>query len=321
MKISEIALNRYKKIIFSRQDDDGSVFYFSCSDFKNLKSHPYTFKSSKGYDLKGYFYYYDNFKENRIVIFEHGLGPGHKAYFKEIEMLAKHGYLVFSYDHSGCNESMGETTGGSTQSLVDLNDCLDSLKRIEQLKNYTYSIVGHSWGAAATLNIANLHDDITHLIAISGFASIKDMVKQIFPFYLIKAKKKVIELERKSNPDFVDYDGVEALKRFKGNALLIYSKDDKVVNYKYHYNRLYKNLKDRKNISFMLVDKKGHNPNYTVEAVEYKNIFFKEHKQAIKNNKLLTDSDKVEFIKQYDWDKMTTQDIKVWQKIFETLDK
>ena len=121
-------IEKYISTIFPRCDDNGNIFYFSKKDFKELNSEKYIFDSSKGYKLKGSFYYYDNYKPNHIIILDHGMGGGHLSYFREIEILARRGYKVLSYDHSGCMKSEGTSTGGLCQSLCDLNDCIKSLK-------------------------------------------------------------------------------------------------------------------------------------------------------------------------------------------------
>ena len=89
-------LKAYSDFAFTRYDDCDTVFYFSAADFPGLKSEPYRFASSLGHELKGYFYYYDGCREDRLIVFDHGMGGGHAAYMKEIELLAKKGYLVFS---------------------------------------------------------------------------------------------------------------------------------------------------------------------------------------------------------------------------------
>ena len=84
-------VNTYKGMMYTRCDDTETVFYFSSEDFPGLISEPYTFKSSAGHDLVGYFYSYESPAEGRIVVFDHGFGGGHRAYMKEIELLCRHG--------------------------------------------------------------------------------------------------------------------------------------------------------------------------------------------------------------------------------------
>ena len=122
-------VNMYKGMMHTRCDDTETVFYFSAENFSGLKKEKYSFSSSLGHTLSGYIYSYESPISNRLVVFDHGFGGGHRSYMKEIEMLCRQGYKVFSYDHTGCMESQGENTNGFAQSLHDLDDCLTALKR------------------------------------------------------------------------------------------------------------------------------------------------------------------------------------------------
>lgn len=311
----------YLKAVRSRCDDGGTAYYFSAADFDGLEQEPYPFENLKGERLQGYFYHYGTPKTPyRIVIFEHGMGGGHRSYMKEIEMLARHGYLVFAYDHTGCMESQGAHTNGFSQSLADLHAALLSLEKNPDFSAYTFSVVGHSWGGFSTLNIAALHPEITHLVAISGFLSAERILKQTFSGVLKSYYPRAYALEQESNPDFAQYSAEESLKNFKGRVLVIHSEDDKVVHSKKHFRELKKAMDDRANMRFLEVTGKGHNPNYTADAVRYKDAYLAELKRCAKKGMLSTDDAKREFLKKFDWNRMTAQDDAVWQAIFDTLD-
>ncbi len=319
MIFSKVIEKIYKQNIYVRCDDTGLVFYYSAEDFPGLKKEEYVFDSSKGHKLYGNFFYYDNYKPCHIVVFDHGHGGGHRSYMKEIELLAKEGYLVFAYDHTGCMLSGGESSNGLTQSLVDLNDCMNALRSEERFRDYTYSVVGHSWGAFSTLNILALHPYIKHVIPICGFVSVWDMVKQNFSGMLKFWRKDIFALEKRTNPGFVDYNAVETLKNTDAHVLLIYSDNDPMVKKEMHYDVLYDALKNKANVEFLLEKGKAHNPNYTVDAVTYKDEFVSELSKY--NNKERSELEKAEFKARFDWERMTKQDEKVWSKIFETLKK
>ena len=170
----------YRAALFVRNDNPSGIFYFSPADFPGLQAHPYTFPAKAGHPLKGYFYHYESPIPGRLVVFDHGLGNGHRAYMKEIEMLAKAGFLVFSYDHTGCMESGGDNTNGFSQSLSDLDDCMTALKAEPGLAGRTFSVMGHSWGGFSTMNISALHREITHVVSMSGFVSVERIINQNF---------------------------------------------------------------------------------------------------------------------------------------------
>ena len=136
MLFEKYIVNTFKKQMYNRCDDTGVAYYFSADNFEGLNKENFVFTARAGHNLQGYFYWYENPMENRLVIFEHGMGGGHRSYMREIETIAKKGYLVFAYDHTGCMESGGETTGGFSQSLMDLDDVLTALKRKEAYKKY-----------------------------------------------------------------------------------------------------------------------------------------------------------------------------------------
>ena len=310
----------YKNNIYRRADADGAVFYFSCEDFEGLNREAHPFVSSDGHGLSGYFYYYDNFKTGRIVIFEHGMGSGHRGYMKEIEMLARHGYLVFAYDHTGCIESGGETTGGFVQSLKDLNDAVNTIKADARYGGWDISVVGHSWGGFSALNITALHPEISHIVAISGFVSVKRVLKQFFGGVLWLFGRKIYAKEQQTNPKFIGFDAIATLADTKAKVLIMHSRDDKTLSFKQHFGVMKKALGNRENITFAEIDGKNHNPNYTEDAVEYMAAFFAEYQQALKENALADDESKKNFVAKFDWERMTKQDDDVWTLIFAALE-
>ena len=308
----------YRNTLFVRHDDDGTLFYFSAADFPGLKKEPYSFTAKAGHRLNGYFYSYDNAIEDRIVVFDHGMGAGHRAYLKEIEMLARHGYLVYSYDHTGCTESEGESIMGFAGSLADLDSCISSIKA--DFPGKAISVVGHSWGGFSTLNIAAYHPDVKHVVAMAGFVSVKSMQKQVVPFILRPFIGCLYKLEEKTNPDYVSASAIDALSGTEAHALVIHSTDDKTVSFKRHFERLRRVLADRPNVRFLELSGKDHNPNYTLDAVKYKNDFFKIYSAKRKAGELNSDEAKAKFKASYDWERMTMQDESVWREIFSTLD-
>ena len=307
----------YKAQLFVRCDDIGIAHYFSHKDFEGLNAERYEFTSSKNNRLVGYFYSYDGYDPDRLIVFDHGFGGGHRSYMKEIEKLCSFGYKVFSYDHTGCMESDGESTGGLAQSLCDLNDALNTLKSDSNVNTKSITVIGHSWGGYSTLNISALHPDIDKIVVLSGFTSVRRMTEQNFKGFLRLYINDIIKLEGRSNPEFIAYDAVETLKNSNVKALLIYSDNDHLVNKDYHYDALYRALNKNNNIEFVLESNKGHNPNYTCEAVKY----LGEYSDAASQATELSPSEKEKFRKSFDWDRMTEQDERVWGKIREFLIK
>ncbi|MBE6620656.1 MAG: alpha/beta hydrolase [Ruminococcaceae bacterium] len=309
----------YKGMMHTRCDDTETVFYFSTDDFPGLHKDAYPFTASAGHTLKGYLYHYDQPLDGRLIVFDHGFGGGHRAYMKEIELLCRHGYLVLAYDHTGCMESGGASPNGLAQSLCDLNDCISAIKKDERFGGLTISVVGHSWGAFSTMNIPALHPEITHIVAMCGFVSVEEMMKTFFAGPLKGYRKAVLALEQQSNPEFFAFHALESLSSAQTKALLIYSEDDHLCR-KVHYDILKEGLAGKGNVRFLLVKNKGHNPNYTEDAVKLLGEFGKARAKFAKK-KNATPEEKAQFVASFDWDGMTAQDEAVWQEIFAHLDE
>ncbi len=313
-------LNMYKGMMHTRCDDKGIAYYFSAKDFPGLQVEEYLFKSSKGHDLQGYIYNYDDPIEGRLIVFDHGFGGGHRSYMREIEMLCKHGYRVFAYDHTGCMESGGESPNGLAQSLCDLNDCLEAIKEDVRFNDLIVSVMGHSWGGFSTMNISALHPEISHVVSMSGFVSVELLVGSFFGGILKCYRKPVLELEKKSNPEFVSFNGADSLLNTNAKVLLIYSDNDKLVRRDTHFAALEKGLANKDSITLMLVRNKGHNPNYTEDAVKYLAEYSALLQKKNRKKELETPEQKKQFVDSFDWWRMTEQDQKVWDGIFECLD-
>ena len=310
----------YKEQFLNRCDDKGLAHYFSHADFPGLRQQSFDFRSSLGHDMKGWFYCYDEIIPGRLIVFEHGFGGGHRSYMKEIEMLARHGYLVYTYDHTGCMESGGDSPRGLSQSLRDLNDCLNALKSTPGFRDLDISVMGHSWGAFSAMNIAALHPEVSHIVALSGFVSVEEMIGQFFSGILKGYRKPVLQIEQQNNPDFIKYNAARTLADTAAKVLLIYSSNDKLVIREIHHGILSKALEGKADTRILLEENKGHNPNYTADAVAYLAEYTADMTRRLKEKKLNTEAEKKAFRESWDWNRMTAQDEKVWAEIFQTLD-
>ena len=313
----------YSRTLFSRHDPDGCIFYFSKDDFDGLHAVSYEFKNQLGDTLRGAVYSYDDARSDVLVVFDHGMGAGgHRAYLCEIEKLCRAGFAVLSYDHTGCADSEGKCIRGLSGSLADLDACIGSVKASEKYSDRELFVMGHSWGAFSTMNITAYHPEIRKIVAISGFISLKEMHGQILAGPLSLWRGDLFKLEQRENPDYADANALEALRNSRADILLIYSADDKTVSVKRHYKPLKEALSELENVEIILVDEaKDHNPNYTADAVRYKNEFFSIMTEKKKRGELETDEQKSAFVNSFDWHKMTEQDEKVWQKIISHLNK
>ena len=314
-------LNMYKRIMLVRHDSDGSIFFFSREDFPGLLAEDFSFLGNNKQKLNGHFYYRGQKRTDRLVFFEHGMGNGHVAYMNEINLLTEHGYTVFTYDHTGTRSSEGEHIGGFSQSLADLDHAIKAVRSIPLYREVPISVIGHSWGGFSTMNSPAIDDKITHVIALAGFISVKAIQHQAISGLLKPYRSSVYELEKKTLSSYCTYNALKTLKNTSTKALIIHSKDDPVVSFKQHFEVLRREFGTSDNIEFIELNGKEHNPNYTVDAVKYKNEYFKALKTKKKKKTLSTDEEKQALIDAFDWKRMTAQDMSLWDKIFDFLEK
>ena len=307
-------LEIYRQKLLKRRDPDGRAHVFTNKEFC-LKREEYTFLGDRRQTLCAYLYYSTDKDKRRIIILDHGMGCGHNSYLKEISTLVRAGHTVFTYDHTGTMSSGGEDIGGFSQSLSDLDRAVAFVCTSLGYETNQISVIGHSWGAFSTMNIPALYPEISHVVALSGFISPKEIQHQVCRGFLRPYRKTLYKLEKERLPDYADYDARVSLGNAKTRALIIHSKDDKTCHFNRHFVKLKKALKNKSNVKFVDTDHKGHYPQYTIEAVALKHDFNKVLKERTKNGTLETAEEKEALINSYDFHKMHEQDKEVWRKI------
>ena len=320
MVLQKAVLKTYRKKLCMRYDGSPLLRYFSVEDFDGLCRDAFGFHGNKGQHLQGYFYYYGQRRTDRLVIFDHGIGGGHDSYAKEIEVLARHGYTVFAYDHTGCKESAGESIVGLAQSLCDLDHAISALRATDEYKDAVLSVVGHSWGGFATLNIPAFHPDIESCVAFSGFIGVRRMLEQQFTGIMKGYRKSIFDFEKSQNPVHAVADARDSLQETNTRVMVIHSEDDPVVKSELHFDTLRQSVSNP-NVTFVKVTGKGHNPNYTAEAVSLLGEMSAAMAQGIKKKAFATEQAAVAFRDRWDWDQITEQDEAVWQTVFDFLDR
>lgn len=302
----------------ARYDELPYVRYFHHTDFKGLKAKPYSFISHKN-ALKGNFYFYDGYKQDKIVIFCHGIGGGHSSYFSEINTLAKHGYMVLAYDNTGCVASEGKDIEGLGSSLRDLDNAIISLKKNEEYKDKKIYVMGHSWGGYAASNIFNFQQ-IDKVVAVSPFICLKQIYNDFFHGFSKLFIPRILQLEGKAvGRKYAKSTAVNALNNVFGKALVIHSTDDRLVKYKTTTAVLQKKIISP-NVKFIVVDNKDHHPLYTKEGADYYNEVFDSFNKLVAEKKLETIEAKKEYFSKVDFKMMVTQDAEIWNQIFDFLD-
>ena len=319
MLLSGIIKKKFDAVL-GRYEEDPAQYYYSVKDFPDIKSKSFNINGSKGI-LKGYFYFYKNLNPDNIIIFDHGIGAGHNAYFKEIEYLARNGYTVYSYDHTGCVNSDGEGILGFAQGVNDLDHVLNGILQDKLFSNSKIKLVGHSWGGYNAMNVAQFHPEVTHVVSLAGFLSARSLIEQYLPNFVMRYSKEVMARERQINPEYADLDARNSMKKSNAALMHLQSTDDTKVEFELCYPLLYDALKGRAKTTFITVDHRCHDPQRTVNAAKANKTMLDELNTLRKKNKLETTLELKAFKDSYNWDIITEQDPDIWKKILLFLDE
>lgn len=302
----------YKKKFVCRNDKEVGVPYYKTSDFKGLKEEAYCFTNSKGLEIKYFYFYYDKYKEDKILLFLHGLACGHAAYFAEIDALARRGYKILTLDYTGCGESQGKYLGSLNTPTKGVSELLDLLKLDKPIV-----LVGHSMGGYTALNLASLREEIKKAVVISGFLSIKSIGDALIKndFFV----KRILKYEYKLYPEYKDLNNIEYLEKTTDDIFFIQSDDDTIVPYRIALEVV--EQIDNPHIKKLKMSGRKHNPNYTDSAVKYMNEVFGKYESLLRQKKIKTNEDKINYFKDVSLDKLVEQDEDLFDQIAQFLNK
>lgn len=307
-----LIINKYKQNLVRRYEKEPGIPYYSFKNFENFRQEAKVFTNSRGVEVHYFFYYYDSYKKDKVILFCPGIGPGHTAYLREIELLARNGYKVLTLDYTGCGESKGELLGSLNMPTLDVVNLLDLLQLKEEVVP-----MGHSLGAFTSLNLINIRKEIKKAIVLSGFVSIKSLVKCYVKSNLLT--NIVMKYEKKTVPEYFEIDNIEYLKNTKDKLLVIQSDDDTVVPYKIAF----KVAEDSNNpnVKTIKVTGRKHNPNYSDDAIKYMSESFGNFYRQIKDKTIKTDEDKINYFKNISLDRLTEQDEKMFEEILKFIEE
>ena len=302
----------YIKDFVGRYDKEVGVPYYSHTDFQNFKQEVGEFTNSKGVKIHYFYYFYPKYREDKIILFCHGLGPGHAAYIAEIEALARRGYKVLTLDYTGCDESGGKYLGSLNTPTRDVLELLDYLNL-----NTSVALMGHSMGGYTALNVINLRKDITVAVILSGFLSVSSIITSAIKSRFIASG--ILRYERKVEPTYFDLHNIEYLKATDDKLFFIQSEDDAMIPYTISL-KVVEEINNH-NIKTLKVQNRKHNPNYTDAATKYMNAVFGKYYNLLKQKKLRTDEEKIAYFKDVSLAKLVEQDEEMFDQIAEFIDQ
>ena len=231
---------------------------------------------------------------------------------REIETLAKRGYKVLTLDYTGCGESKGPYLGSLNTPTRDTIELLNLLNLDKPI-----IVMGHSLGGFTALKVAYLRKEITKAVVMSPIITIRPMI-----FNASKSKfitHFVLKYERKVGKEIDKIDLISYLKTTEDNILFIQSADDPMVPYE-------TSLKvaeecGNPSVETIRFENKKHNPNYTLEVVQYMNEVFGAFNRRVMDKAIATDEERIAYFKNVSIQRLTEQDQNLFSQIEDFISK
>lgn len=303
------------KVAFGRRCDKNPLLkYFTAQDF-SLATKSVEVKRGK-ISLNGYIYRNERVPANdKLVIFVHGMGPGHIAYTTEIAYFCNNGFTVLALDSRGCNLSGGKSIKGMYAGVETAVSAIDFARSDDSLKDLKICLVGHSWGAYSVL-CASAERKVEKVVAIAApdtpVKTIYEGAAQVIskPFaFVLRPFLYIVDFFKfgaKGNSG-----AAKCAVKSGTPTLLIHGDCDKIVS----ENKAVYYRAEGENITKYLAEGKAHNPYNTIEA-ESK---LAELTAALSRAKNMTEQERTEYFASFDFCAATEEDEAVMRKIADFL--
>ncbi|MBQ4226764.1 MAG: alpha/beta hydrolase [Clostridia bacterium] len=305
-----LIVNIYKKNFLKRYDRDEAVPYYSAKDFPGLKCTRGSFLNSEGVMISHFIYWYKGYDPDRLILFCPGMGPGHAAYFAEIETLCRAGYRVWTLDYTGCGESGGERLSSVNAPTRDVMEMLERNPPREEVIP-----VGHSLGGYTALSVSRLAPNVRRAVILSGFVTVADEMMGFVKLRFLANRVK--RYEEKLLPRYGRGDNRAYLATTQKRILWIHSTDDPMVNYKYNAGCVIQ--MGNPYLRVISVEGKRHNPQYSKEALETMSAWFGQYNRLLRENKLATAEERADYFADKPISMMTRQDPEIYREILSFL--
>lgn len=298
----------YKAAFGKRYDKNPLLKYFTAKDF-NLTDEPFTLGQLRGriYESPA------AEKRNEIIIFVHGMGPGHCAYVTEIAYFCNLGYTVIAADSLGCGESGGKNIGGMYQGVLAAVAAVDFAKK--QFGGREIYLVGHSWGGYSVL-CASAKRKVDKVVAVSApstpvktlYNAVAQMLSPAIATLLLPWWRLLGFLKFGKNGNL---NAAKCAEKSGVPTLLIHGDKDKMVadGNAAIYSATGENTEK------IICKGKAHNPYNTAKAEEQ----LAKLSAALMRCKKMTEEERNKFFSEFDFVAATEEDQTVMQTIAEFL--
>lgn len=275
--------------VFHRRYRSAAWRSFSLTDFPGLCAETCFFQTYGGHRLAGYHYSRPDWEAKGVVVFAHGYGiGGHCNYLNIIDRLTREGFLVFSYDITGNDQSEGRSVQGLPRGVADLDYALRYVKAEARYDALPILLMGHSWGGHAVGGVLNYHPDVCAVVSLAGFDRSPDMIVQqgrgivgglillLSPFASLYERIK-----------FGSYAAAWASRGFantNADIMILHSDDDRTVSPANGIDRYQKRFAADPRFTFLRFSKRGHNGLlYTDEAAAYRQSVDRAWRETLSN--------------------------------------
>lgn len=281
---------------------------FSPEDFGDgLIMEEVFFPSNDGQMLAGYKYSRSGMDTKAVVIISHGLGSGGQSGYMEFaDYFTSHGYLVFSYDATGNDNSEGESVNGFPQGTIDLSYAIDYVENDITYRGLPILLWGYSWGAYSGGCVLNVHPEVTAAILVAGPNDFMDMfeneVKNVAGAAGIILKPFARLHQIITFGEYGTFTCLDGFENSDAGVMIIHGKADTVVSYDIGYEKYYERYDSDSRFTFVSYEDKGHNDIfYTDEANEYRQYVYALYDKYLEDSGLEDNSEvKSEFMNQYE---------------------
>ena len=290
-----------------------SIFNYRCTsltylmptieDYENLESTRHEFNTNKNNKLVGYLYSNKEIEEKALVVFSHGLGSGGQIGYLEIyNYLTSNGYYVFAYDATANDESEGSAIGGLPQGIIDLDNTINYVKTIEEVKDLPLMLMGYSFGAYSVSNVLNYQTDIKAIVSIAGWNESINQIEYRSSLYVKDFSKVLVPFvrmyERMKYGKYATSKAMNAFDNTNSKIMIIHGENDESVPIEYGYNMFYEKYHNDERFIFKYYDNRNHTNIYYDEekAIKYDN--FLTEFELYKSKNKITNEDIINYVNQ-----------------------